>query len=86
LLGHKSYFLLHQAEERLEQYQDKMDKYQGMREELNSHIAALPDIPVVSNNENQIFYKYDFLQIRFAQLPAPTGLAPLPSAGDLFTH
>jgi len=39
--------LLAQAEERLEQYQDKMDKYQGMREELNSHIAALPDIPVL---------------------------------------
>jgi len=57
--------LLAQAEERLEQYQDKMDRYQGMREELNSHIAALPDIPV---------------------LPATTGLAPLPSAGDLFTH
>ena len=36
-----------------------------MREELNSHIASLPDIPV---------------------LPATTGLAPLPSAGDLFTH
>ena len=35
-----------------------------MREELNSHIASLPDIPV---------------------LPATTGLAPLPSAGDLFT-
>lgn len=57
--------LLAQAEERLEQYQDKMDKYHGMREELNSHIAALPDIPV---------------------LPPNTGLAPLPSAGDLFTH
>ena len=74
--------LLAQAEERLEQYQDKMDRqdmkinmenfpdgmnsrYQGMREELNSHIASLPDIPV---------------------LPATTGLAPLPSAGDLFTH
>merc|ERR1719367_1048380 len=57
--------LLAQAEERLEQYQDKMVRYQGMREELNSHIASLPDIPV---------------------LPATTGLAPLPSAGDLFTH
>lgn len=57
--------LLAQAEERLEQYQDKMDKYQSMREEINSHIAALPDIPV---------------------LPPTAGLAPLPSAGDLFTH
>jgi len=57
--------LLAQAEERLELYLDKLDKIHGVKDELKSHIAALPDIPV---------------------LPASTGLAPLPSAGDLFTH
>jgi len=57
--------LLAQAEERLELYLDKLDKIHGIKDELKSHIAALPDIPV---------------------LPATTGLAPLPSAGDLFTH
>lgn len=57
--------LLAQAEERLEIYLDKLDKIHGVKDELKSHIAALPDIPV---------------------LPATTGLAPLPSAGDLFTH
>jgi len=57
--------LLAQAEERLEIYLDKLDKIHGVKDELKSHIAALPDIPV---------------------LPASTGLAPLPSAGDLFTH
>ena len=57
--------LLAQAEERLELYLEKLDTIQGTSEELKSHIASLPDIPV---------------------LPASTGLAPLPSAGDLFTH
>jgi len=57
--------LLAQAEERLELYLDKLDKIHAVKDELKSHIAALPDIPV---------------------LPASTGLAPLPSAGDLFTH
>jgi len=57
--------LLAQAEERLELYLDKLEKIHGVKDELKSHIAALPDIPV---------------------LPRSTGLAPLPSAGDLFTH
>jgi len=57
--------LLAQAEERLELYIEKLDTIHGVSEELKSHIASLPDIPV---------------------LPVSTGLAPLPSAGDLFTH
>jgi len=58
--------LLAQAEERLELYLDKLEKIHGVKDELKSHIAALPDIPVLPT--------------------ASTGLAPLPSAGDLFTH
>jgi len=42
--------LLAQAEERLELYLDKLDKIHGVKDELKSHIAALPDIPVVSRN------------------------------------
>jgi len=57
--------LLAQAEERLELYLDKLEKIHQVKDELKSHIASLPDIPV---------------------LPSSTGLAPLPSAGDLFTH
>jgi len=57
--------LLAQAEERLELYLDKLEKIHQVKDELKSHIASLPDIPV---------------------LPATSGLAPLPSAGDLFTH
>jgi len=57
--------LLAQAEERLELYLDKLEKIHQVKDELKSHIASLPDIPV---------------------LPATAGLAPLPSAGDLFTH
>jgi len=57
--------LLAQAEERLEVYRDKLDKINSVKDELKSHIAALPDL---------------------SQLPNVTdGLAPLPSAGDLFT-
>jgi len=57
--------LLAQAEERLEIYRDKLDKINNVKDELKSHIAALPDL---------------------SQLPNVTdGLAPLPSAGDLFT-
>ena len=40
--------LLAQAEERLETYLDKLEKIQTVKEELKSHIASLPDIPVVS--------------------------------------
>merc|ERR1719259_1599275 len=54
--------LLAQAEERLELYLDKLEKIHQVKDELKSHIASLPDIPV---------------------LPATSGLAPLPSAGDL---
>ena len=35
------------AEERLELYHEKLDNIKGLKEELKSHIAALPDIPVV---------------------------------------
>ena len=40
--------LLAQAEERLETYLDKLEKIHQVKEELKSHIASLPDIPVVS--------------------------------------
>ena len=54
-----------QAEERLEQYRDKLDKVNAVRDDLKSHIQSLPDL---------------------SKLPDVTGgLAPLPSAGDLFT-
>eukprot|EP00088_Acartia_fossae_P000201 TRINITY_DN10067_c1_g1_i1.p1 TRINITY_DN10067_c1_g1~~TRINITY_DN10067_c1_g1_i1.p1 ORF type:complete len:394 (-),score=94.22 TRINITY_DN10067_c1_g1_i1:588-1721(-) len=39
--------LLAQAEERLEQYYEKLEKMKGMERDLRSHIAALPDIPVL---------------------------------------
>merc|ERR1719445_1229043 len=58
--------LLAQAEERLELYLDKLEKIPQVKDELKSHIASLPDIPVLPSSS--------------------TGLAPLPSAGDLFTH
>ena len=41
--------LLAQAEERLETYLDKLEKIHQVKDELKSHIASLPDIPVVSN-------------------------------------
>ncbi|XP_071451292.1 regulation of nuclear pre-mRNA domain-containing protein 1B [Hetaerina americana] len=54
-----------QAEERLEEYTDKLQKVYLVRQELKSHIQNLPDL---------------------TQLPDVTGgLAPLPSAGDLFS-
>ncbi|KAG8230346.1 hypothetical protein J437_LFUL000617 [Ladona fulva] len=54
-----------QAEERLEEYTDKLTKVYSVRNELKSHIQNLPDL---------------------TQLPDVTGgLAPLPSAGDLFS-
>ena len=40
--------LLAQAEERLELYLDKLEKIHQVKDELKSHIASLPDIPVVS--------------------------------------
>ncbi len=59
-------FLESQAEERLEQFKDKLDKVNTVRSEIRSHIQSLPDL---------------------TKLPDVTtgGLAPLPSAGDLFT-
>lgn len=39
--------LLAQAEERLEQYYEKLEKMRGMETDLKSHIEALPDIPVL---------------------------------------
>ena len=39
--------LLAQAEERLELYLDKLEKIHQVKDELKSHIASLPDIPVV---------------------------------------
>ncbi len=59
-------FLESQAEERLEQFRDKLEKLNSVRDELKSHIQSLPDL---------------------TKLPDVTtgGLAPLPSAGDLFT-
>ena len=57
--------LLVQAEERLQEYKEKLAKVYQVREELHSHIQSLPDI---------------------SQLPnVSAGLAPLPSAGDLFS-
>jgi predicted transcriptional regulator len=36
-----------QSEERLETYQEKLEKIKNLKDELKSHIAALPDIPQV---------------------------------------
>jgi hypothetical protein len=36
-----------QSEERLEIYQEKLEKIRSLKDELKSHIAALPDIPQV---------------------------------------
>jgi len=33
----------------LEIYQEKLEKIRNLKDELKSHIAALPDIPQVSN-------------------------------------
>ncbi|PSN30137.1 Regulation of nuclear pre-mRNA domain-containing protein 1B [Blattella germanica] len=56
--------LLAQAEQRLEEYNEKLQKVYIVRQEVKSHIQNLPDL---------------------TQLPDVTGgLAPLPSAGDLF--
>ncbi|KAE8747900.1 hypothetical protein FOCC_FOCC005513 [Frankliniella occidentalis] len=57
--------LLEQAERRLEEFDDKLQKVNGLRTELRNHLQNLPDL---------------------TQLPDVTGgLAPLPSAGDLFS-
>lgn len=54
------------AEGRLDEFRDKLEKVNAVRDELRSHIQSLPDL---------------------TKLPDVTtgGLAPLPSAGDLFT-
>lgn len=58
--------LLEQAERRLEEFNDKLQKVNAVRKELKNHLQKLPDL---------------------TQLPDVTGglLAPLPSAGDLFS-
>ncbi|KAL0270612.1 UNVERIFIED_CONTAM: hypothetical protein PYX00_007963 [Menopon gallinae] len=56
--------LLSHAKQRLEEYQEKLQKVHQVRQEVRSHLQNLPDL---------------------TQLPDVTGgLAPLPSAGDLF--
>ena len=54
------------AEGRSEEFRDKLEKVNAVRDEVKSHIQSLPDL---------------------TKLPDVTtgGLAPLPSAGDLFT-
>ncbi|GAB6020779.1 hypothetical protein CHUAL_003438 [Chamberlinius hualienensis] len=57
--------ILGQQEKKLEEYQQKYQKVQQVRNELKSHLQNLPDLTL---------------------LPDVTGgLAPLPSAGDLFS-
>ncbi|XP_076812338.1 regulation of nuclear pre-mRNA domain-containing protein 1B-like [Clavelina lepadiformis] len=56
--------LLHESEQKLADYREKLAKVAEVRKELKSHIQNLPDLRM---------------------LPSVTGgLAPLPSAGDLF--
>ena len=56
--------LLHESEQKLVEYRDKLARVSEVRKELKSHIQNLPDLRM---------------------LPSVTGgLAPLPSAGDLF--
>lgn len=54
------------VEGKIEEFKDKLEKVNGIRDELRSHIQSLPDL---------------------TKLPDVTtgNLAPLPSAGDLFT-
>jgi len=46
--------LLAQAEERLELYHEKLDNIKNLKEELKSHIEALPDIPVLPNSSRLV--------------------------------
>ena len=56
--------LLHESEQKLVEYREKLARVSEVRKELKSHIQNLPDLRM---------------------LPSVTGgLAPLPSAGDLF--
>ncbi|XP_053952849.1 regulation of nuclear pre-mRNA domain-containing protein 1B [Anastrepha ludens] len=56
--------LLAQAEKRLEEYKQKLNRMVAVQKEIRDHLSNLPDL---------------------TQLPDVTGgLAPLPSAGDLF--
>ncbi|XP_026481777.1 regulation of nuclear pre-mRNA domain-containing protein 1B [Ctenocephalides felis] len=58
--------LMTQAEQRLEEYNNKLQKIYEVRQEVKSHVRNLPDL---------------------SRLPDVTGgLAPLPSAGDLFNR
>ena len=54
---------LTQAEQKLNEYKDKLRRVVHVRNELRSHLQNLPDL---------------------SRLPSVTGLAPLPSACDLF--
>ena len=54
---------LTQAEQKLNEYKDKLRRVVQVRNELRSHLQNLPDL---------------------SRLPSVTGLAPLPSACDLF--
>lgn len=56
--------LLLQAENRLEEYQEKLAKIKEVQKEVRNHLNKLPDLTSLPD--------------------APGGLAPLPSAGDLF--
>jgi len=46
--------LLAQAEERLELYHEKLESIKNKKEELKSHIAALPDIPVLPTSSRLV--------------------------------
>ena len=75
-----------QAEERLEQYRDKLEKVNSVRDDLKSHIQ----VRVPASNSKFFPMAISFCVIQslpdLTKLPDVTGgLAPLPSAGDLFT-
>ncbi|XP_013790680.1 regulation of nuclear pre-mRNA domain-containing protein 1B-like isoform X2 [Limulus polyphemus] len=54
------------AEQKLEEYREKLQKVTRVQNELKSHLQNLPDLTLLPN--------------------VTGGLAPLPSAGDLFSH
>ena len=60
--------LLAQAEERLELYLDKLEKIHQVKDELKSHIASLPDIPVVRVLLSRKIYHLIFLFFVFSSL------------------
>ena len=64
--------LLAQAEERLELYLDKLEKIHQVKDELKSHIASLPDIPVVRNNFSFLFQCNELMN-HFSSFPHQLG-------------